>query len=403
MITMLLSPFNGPGGNQYIQIRVIEYLSQYGNKCKLFGTKQCFVYAEIIKRELEFDFIEIDSHSNKMDYSRYLTKTDYSQYLTSEDIILTTNGDFFDCILLFSKSDARIIFLDIIYPWLNGFIIGKRSIPIKLFAKNQEIKILSLLNSSNALFFIDVMGKSIVEKRLNLKISNQQYLPIPINVPPRVTSTPLNHVVNITYIGRCVSWKVQPVLKILKDIMFYNLSDRVVLNIVTDDVNDFRDFILEKNDFKGIEIAFHQNLGEREINQLFKGINLNIGMGTAALDGAKNGIPTIVIDASDYDFPDDYRYRWIFESKDLVLGKMMEKGVTKFDGMMTFEDMLTNLEREYSELGQKCYDYVRENYDIENFVNKIETYSVNASLPISSLRALLVIRYFKFLRMFGIV
>jgi len=393
MISMKLSPCLGPGGNEYLQIRLIEYLSRQRKKWKLFGTKQCFVYEEIMKRKLDFVFIEIDKNRSKKDYSRYLSK---------DDLLITTNGNFFECILMFSKSEGHIMLWDLFHPWFNGFIYGKKTIPIKPFVKHQEIKILSLLNSSNALFFIDVMGKSIVEKRLNLAISDQQYLPIPITIPDKVNLAPVGDLLNITYIGRCVTWKVKPVIKILSDILYYNLSDKVVLNIVTDNVSNFRTYILEKFDIEKFKIIFHESLSENDVNQLFKYTNLNIGMGTAALDGAKNGIPTIVIDASYDEFPDDYRYRWIFETKDLILGKMIEKEQNKFDGDMTFEEVLKILSIGYNELAQKCYDYVRLNYDIDLAVNKIERYSENASLSVSSFSALLIIRYYKLLRILNI-
>ena len=393
MISILLSPYRGPGGNQYIQIRLIEYLSQHGRKCKLFGTKKNFVYEEITKRKLDYVFIEIDKYGSKKDYSRFLSK---------EDLLITTNGDFFESILMFSKSEGRILLWDIFYPWLNGFVIGKKSIPIRPFAKREEIRILSILNTSNALFFIDIMGKSLVEQRLKLSISRQQYLPIPIAIPDKVSPAPLDDKINITYVGRCELWKIMPVLKFLKDTINYNLADKVIINIVTDNIKNFKKLILPKIDHGKIKIIFHENLSESGVNQLFKRTNLNIGMGTAALDGAKNSIPTIVIDASEEEFPDSYRYRWIFETRDLFLGRMIKKEMNEFEGTMTFDEVIKLLEMRYEDLAQKCYNYVLLNYNSDLVVNKIETYSKSASLTISSFCTLLTIRYYKLLRMLSI-
>ena len=67
--------------------------------------------------------------------------------------------------------------------------------------------------------------------------------------------------------------------------------------------------------------------GEVLSNFLVDNIDLNISMGTAALESSVLGIPTILVDASHNIYPNSYKYRWLYECKYYDLGKKyMPKG-----------------------------------------------------------------------------
>lgn len=386
-----LSLGDGPGGVQSIQISLFEYFSNIGETCKLFDTKEGWVYSELTKRKIKFVFVEIDKIRSNKDYSRFLSK---------DDLLIVFNGNFFENLLLFSKSECKVLFWEVYYPWIYRFIYT-RYFPVKFLAQSQELRILSKLTQGDAIYFIDYLGKKAVEERLKISISSNQYLPIPIKVtnckPPH-----LKDKIVVTYIGRAVNWKIKPLNKVLLDILEINYQNKIQLNIVTDNVELFRETISNIVDLKEFFVEFYENMNESELTKLLEKTNLNIGMGTAALDGSKIGIPTILIDPSEYDLPFNYRYRWIFETNELILGKMLNVNETKFDGTHTLIEIFNTLQESYAKIANNCYTYVYSNYNIDNIADKIKSYRLHASLKMNAFDKLFINMYNRMLRTLSI-
>jgi len=149
-------------------------------------------------------------------------------------------------------------------------------------------------------------------------------------------------------------------------------------------------------------LKYFENLSLHELEELLKNSHLNIGMGTSALDGAKMGIPTILIDASYNDFSSDYKYRWIFQTNELVLGEMINPKTIEFQGNYSFSEIIKLLQNEYEILSDKCYNYVLDYYDIEKIVQKIISYYAKADLSVSNCNKQFIFKYFRFLRILHI-
>ena len=73
---------------------------------------------------------------------------------------------------------------------------------------------------------------------------------------------------------------------------------------------------------KGLEIRFLGTI-VTNLDEILLEHDVVFAMGTSALEAAKLGIPSVLMDASYYEFPKDYRYRWLFESEEYVLGYML--------------------------------------------------------------------------------
>jgi hypothetical protein len=382
----------GPGGVQSIQIALFEYYSMKGKPCKLFDIKTGWVYTELKRRNIDFIFIEID---------KIRSKKDYSQYLDQNDLLILFNGNFFENILLFSHSKCKILFWEVYYPWLRRFIYTKY-FPIKLLATQQEKKILYLLYSNNAIFFIDCMGKSFMENIFKTTISNNKYLPIPIKIPEKGHIAELKYLYIITYLGRAVDWKIYPLIKFMSDLIQNNIFNNEI-NIITDNSIYFHEKLEEYiPNIKLLKISYYENLSNESLDEVLRSTNLVIGMGMSALEGAKFGIPTILIDASYNCLPNDYKYRWLFDTEELSLGKIIDKNTVKYGGNMTAIDILKEIKAKYTKLSDLCYYYVQSNYDIQLVVNRIDEYNQKATLTMSSFVNLFIAKFFKVLRLLGI-
>lgn len=392
MMATLALPITA-GGIQSIQIVLFEYFSKNGFPCKLFDSIDGYVYKELTRNNIEFTFIEIDQRQSKKDYS---------QYLHEDDLLILFNLSFFESMLLFKHSKSKILLWEVYYPWLENFPYTKYYI-LKLLAKKQEKKILSILHKHRAMYFIDFEGKSIVENLLNVNISNKKYLNIPVKIAIKANIMQINKKLIITYVGRAIDWKIYPLIKVLEDVKNNNLHDTIMMNIVTDNIVYFKEKI--KKHIQNIdlfEINYFENLFPKELEDLLRHSNLNIGMGTAALEGAKLGIPTILIDASLTKLPKDYKYRWIFNAIDFKLGDFVNDDSINYGGEMSIIEVFTDLKLNYGAISNKCFDYISSNFNIETIANQILDYSKEMTLTLTPIVNLPIIKIHRFLRYLSI-
>lgn len=386
-----LSGGHGPGGAQSIQLRLFKSLIAKGEQCKLFDLIDGWVYKTFIDTNLPFEFVEI----------QFRDKNDYSEHLDQEDLLIVFDGNLFGNMLLFPKSECKVLVWEIYYPWVERFIYT-RYFPIKWLALKQEIKILDLIVKNNAFYFIDIMGKELVEKRLNVEIEESKYLPIPIDdLDIDCTNQNLNEKITLSYVGRSVIWKINPMVKVLSDLIESNLGNQIEVNIVCDDAGAFNKKLVQHVCVDGLSITYYENLNSKQLSELLQKSDVHISMGTAALDGAKLGIPTILIDGS-YDlFPPGYKYRWIYETKHLNLGRIINSKSSEFDGNYYLRDMIESLRENKKIIANECRNYVFNNYHVDIVVDRVIEGKRTTKLKMSMFSRFCVYRYFKLLRKFG--
>ena len=201
------------------------------------------------------------------------------------------------------------------------------------------------------------------------------YLPVPvINYSGRSRNTKPSGDFCITYLGRGNdNWKIYPLIKVLEDL---NKSQiRTNLSIITDKTNLFADMIEKYIPYNKVNIEFVTNLyGETLENYMLNYSTLHIAMGTSALEGAKLGIPTILIDYSKQKFPDSYKYRWLYQCEDYCLAGEIKDGVLPYNNGVSLEEVLQTIssdERYIKESGY-CKSYIENNHSIHFFVNQLE-------------------------------
>ena len=138
---------------------------------------------------------------------------------------------------------------------------------------------------------------------------------------------------------------------------------------------------LKEVDGMGLDNAYFHQLRARpikstEINDfLLQNIDLMFAMGTSALEAAKLGVPTVMVDASYEEIKGDYVYKPIYERTGYELAHLVTKadfaaGNQSFDGIM---DLVNN---HFEEFSQKSRDYFVKNHSLssvgEQFVSLIK-------------------------------
>ncbi|WFE68805.1 hypothetical protein P8S54_00465 [Thiomicrospira sp. R3] len=217
-------------------------------------------------------------------------------------------------------------------------------------------------------------------------MSDDVIVPVPVYTKPSNMFLASNNLLNITdkqlvvaYIGRAVDWKMFPLKKMVDDLTVLKKTARVI--VYTNDASCFSDFI-GSTDAK-IQLEFKEGYWGDKLAQdiLCNKVNLGYAMGTAALDLANLGIPTILADFSTAEFPENYTYRFLYQASKGNLGiNVCENDHTD---RRTLSDIVGdfNLRAE----SEKSYNYVSKNHDIDNIAKKIIIVSKNSNMDLGYL------------------
>ena len=183
-------------------------------------------------------------------------------------------------------------------------------------------------------------------------------------------------VVNVSYIGRGDEvWKVKPLKKIAADLSTV-LHKQFKLLIYTNSTELYKEE-LGSIEASNIQIDFIVNMfGSSLSEHINQHSDIHFSMGTSALEGALAGKPTILMDASNEDFPDNYRYRWLHQTKRNTLGKFIDANTTLTYKGLTISEVLQVLdsEPEYDTMARLALEYTVTFHSSANIVRKLITH-----------------------------
>ena len=87
------------------------------------------------------------------------------------------------------------------------------------------------------------------------------------------------------------------------------------------------------------------------------------------MEGAKFGVPTVLLDASYGAVKGDYQFRWIFESEDYGLADLMD-GSHFASGNESLERIVADVQTDYAALSVRTFEYCARNHSISSVCEK---------------------------------
>ena len=107
------------------------------------------------------------------------------------------------------------------------------------------------------------------------------------------------------------------------------------------------------------------------LNQyLSKNVDLLMAMGTAALEGGKLGIPTILLDASYEQIPNGYQFKWLFESDGSNVAQFIHSKNFENNGH-SLDNIIESININPKRIGAKCLLYVDKNHSVKAISNQL--------------------------------
>lgn len=354
MLTFVGYNHKEAGGVQLLIVNVLKALDEIGEQGKVVCDKESFIYKRLHELNVRFVLIDLD----------LIDINDLSLYITHDDTVILQDLALYFLVFL-KKSNPQIIFYSV-FPKILINVLKS----LRLVNKSEFRTFILDLERNNALYFMDHSNYISLQEYYQLYLSPVKYIPVPVVSKLINFYKQKGSCSTITYIGRGSEiWKVYPVKKIVFDLI--QLNFRGEFHIITDSISLFETMLAPLVDRSNILIKYKLGLyGESLDNYLIDNSDLHISMGTSALEGAKQGIPTLLIDISYNEFPDNYLYRWIFyENNYYNLGYMLDSSFVNKGATLKSILSLYETKKCISDISNKCFDYAKNNHSIEQTVN----------------------------------
>ena len=377
---------NKMGGHIVLLINLIKGLIEQNQEVVLFNYEDGLIMKELHGVSNKVILINIDTVSSEK----------VVRFVSNEDILMIHG--FYTDYTIFIQSNPKVIYYDIA-DLISKISDYKYGIKLRFLAK----KLLLKLINSHSLAFMDDTGIFSLRTDFGIQVKHPIFLPIPIEVPKEnqfvARKQKVRDTIRISYIGRSVDWKMMPLKKIIEDVKHMETNKRIEFNLIVDDTLLLTKFInineYEKDEKLSINV--NSNVKPSELSEfLLRNSDLHFSMGTAALEGSKLGIPTILIDFSSKELPSDYTYRWLFETENYSLGKNLAK--RSFLSGIKIDYLINTIYSNpqlVNEISNKCYNYTLENHELEKTTSKFIEIAQKARFHLASAKPF-VPYYYKF-------
>jgi glycosyltransferase involved in cell wall biosynthesis len=364
----LFYPSKELGGAELLLARLADKLAERGNKVTVIDSDQGVVLSNIKDPRVICLTAKIGTP--------LFVECDYLIAFASNIINLRQ--------YIASKNKCKILFWSI-HPLNSIYLmpgygekIFQLGIPVlkiinqMLFKSEDEVREKALKNlvKSNAIVCMDGENSRIIKKYYRIE-DDIKYLPVPVLMPERARAIPKieeNTTITIAWYGRLCDFKVHALNYIIRQ--FENISlNKLRLLIIGD--GPLKELVQKTVELVGINAVFKGSMPNSAAIQLLKQeAHIVFAMGTAALEAAAMGIPTVLVDASYKPINFKYRFNWLYNTNDYTLGRFVSKK-SQLSGASLEEIIIDSLARN-EELSKLSFNYVKLNHDIDRVIELVE-------------------------------
>lgn len=234
-----------------------------------------------------------------------------------------------------------------------------------LFPKYRFLRRLTkTLVAHNAIYAIDEECNRIAHGYLGLRYSG--YLPVCISddkilrcdptPSPHDTASPLKKVV---WLGRLDGvFKNSILMRVMKDLdaTAQVLGETLYLQVIGSGEGE-EEIWDAASKLIAVRVEFLGTLSGSNLMDVLNQAEIGFAMGTSALEIASSGTATILLDFSYGEIDERYRYRWLYQSENYILGQSLdfERG-TVTSGNLTMLDLLRS--SNIQAIAENCHEYV---------------------------------------------
>lgn len=355
-----------------------------GMELKVVDYSEGVLYKTLKKDGLDFIFFDLEM-------------ADWDKGIEENDVVFGFNNDIYTFPFYF-RNNPCVYFYDVYPPFWKRFLRpkgvslpGKRRFIRGMFEKDFFYKSISVMEDKSKDNIKDLFPS----------ISAEYISTIPVSVKISENNKyNYNEGCNleITYIGRSVGWKIEPLAKLMKDSLSSIAGKIFCFNIVVSDVAHAKKILIDFGiDFDLFNIEFFENLDRDDLEWVIKNkTDIGFAMGTSALEFCSYGVPTVLLDFSEIRFPTDYKYKWIYQVKGFSLGLDLNDPSNSYrlsEGK-NFDEILLEFLREPLEISNRCYSHVKKYHSEEINYKRMLDLVIDSRLKSKDMRSYLTLFFY---------
>lgn len=351
------------GGTAVLALRMAGELKRLGAPFLVIDQHGGFLSEELRKLQLPCVSPASSGKRRKLDH-----------LLPANAVIIAYCHDLLPISTVLDGKAARLLLWDVYPPlWLDGFLNVNLPVLRRLlnrpgwFAQARKDVVSKMMNSGGVVF-TDEIGLKNVELLTGRKWPEAGIVPVPVEMlsSPQRLRPRTGGAVSCVYIGRASPWKVVPARRLLED---FGSHANVHWTILTESATRFKAML-----GAGLtgSIDYVEGVYGAALDPwLLSHADICFGMGTSCLEGAKLGVPSILMDfvASKDEMPGRYGYRWLYQEAGYGLGRDVS-GCPGVPGM-TAGQVLAEVQQEAGRVGRLCWETVREKFALRSVAEKL--------------------------------
>lgn len=276
---------------------------------------------------------------------------------------------------------ASTLFFWFIHPYnlvsvLPGFNVLSRLGESRMFAALRGLyraecrslaAFIEVADELQSLAFMDAESLRANRDMFGVRLPAPNLLPIPLEDPPAGKSAQRRRIgdVSVAWLGTIGAFKTNVLRRLLEDFRSLDPSTRGSGQFHVIGGGDDKEKL--QGEFGGAPgVRFEGSIeGEALTSFLVEHADVVFAMGTSALEGARLGIPTILVDFSYGKVPADYRYRWLRQTEGFVLGRAIGGCELAGGGGLTMEQVLSSVRDRGEVEGERARAYFQEHHSLE--------------------------------------
>ncbi|MBT5490970.1 hypothetical protein HOK00_01290 [bacterium] len=262
------------------------------------------------------------------------------------------------------------------------------TIGFRYFIYFNDRKAVKLFDMKKSIFFMD--GENLIKTKdlLDINIIDPLYLPLIIDNIENIKKNyiPNDDILNCIWIGRIGDFKVHILLYTLKklNIIAAQYKKAIVFAIVGN--GEYLDYLKKETiNLKNLKIKYIDYIDPNNLKEFLIDMDIGFAMGTAALDFAKYGLPTVLLDFAYEEIKQDYKFGWLFNTENFTLGRQITENLCE-NNNRSLENIILSLDDNYSQVSNESFNYIKNNFEIETNVNKFIDLVENSTLTYGDLK-----------------
>lgn len=241
------------------------------------------------------------------------------------------------------------------------------------------------IDQKNGIAFMDEPTRLAVQNILDY-LPQKRYIPVTKEINTdrySVLKRKKKDVISVAYLGRLDADKIFSVINIADNLMNLECECPIEFHIIGD--GDRRNLINLSQYAGKITFIFTSYLmGEDMYSYLRDHVDILITMGTALLNGAELGIPSVVVPLKNRRFYTN-QYVFLHDLRDYTLGWACDIIPQLAYNFMSLDDIIEKALGAKEKHGQMCYQYIRDNHQIAHSADLCLKWAQQTQLTVKEL------------------